>query len=94
MRTTFGYEVIDQKFLKFATTEELQVLAGQETLRTYVQKAYPGFQWHRNAVVLGKRLEQVVSGELKRLMVFMPPRSVQPACQPMERSLQSHRACA
>ncbi len=34
----------------------------------------PRFQWYRHLQVLGRCLERVAAGELKRLMVFMPPR--------------------
>ena len=68
---------LDAELLKYATPEErteLMRLAGIDDLRSYVAKSKPDFQWYRNCVVLERRLEEVVAGTLKRLIVFMPPR--------------------
>ena len=51
-----------------------KLLAGINDLETYTARAFPAFQWWENARVLARRLEQVASGEIKRLIVFMPPR--------------------
>lgn len=45
-----------------------------EDFKSFVRTAKPRFQWYRHAQLLGDALEQVVAGQLKRLMVFMPPR--------------------
>jgi predicted phage terminase large subunit-like protein len=44
------------------------------TFREFVDRVYPKYQWYRHNVVLGNALQRVADGELKRLMVFMPPR--------------------
>lgn len=44
------------------------------SFRDFVSRANPKFVWYRHNVVLGKALQLVADGEIKRLMVFMPPR--------------------
>lgn len=44
------------------------------SLIEFVDRAYPRYQWFRHNLVLANRLQQVADGQLKRLMVFMPPR--------------------
>lgn len=44
------------------------------TFREHLRNSNPRFEWYRHTAVLGGALEKVVSGEIKRLMVFMPPR--------------------
>lgn len=44
------------------------------TFRQYVDKVRPGYVWRKHNRILGRRLQQVADGDLKRLMVFMPPR--------------------
>lgn len=40
----------------------------------FVEVANPNYEWHGYARQLAAQLERVASGDLKRLMVFMPPR--------------------
>lgn len=42
--------------------------------KTFVSKADPRYEWYKHCEVLGHVLDRVASGEIKRLMVFMPPR--------------------
>jgi len=44
------------------------------TLKQFTREVHPRFKWYRHVEVLGDRLERIVSGDLKRLMTFMPPR--------------------
>lgn len=44
------------------------------TFREFVDKAYPRYQWYRHCEVLCNVLQRVADGDLKRVMVFMPPR--------------------
>lgn len=44
------------------------------TFREFVAVVRPTYQWYRHCEVLGDVLERVASGEIKRLMIFMPPR--------------------
>lgn len=44
------------------------------TFREFVAFVRPSYQWYKHCVVLGDVLEKVASGEIKRLMIFMPPR--------------------
>jgi hypothetical protein len=44
------------------------------TLRDFAPRADPRFRWWRHVEVLGDALERVVAGEIRRLMVYMPPR--------------------
>lgn len=44
------------------------------TLRQFASEVNPRFKWYRHVEILGELLEQVVAGDLKRLMIFEPPR--------------------
>ncbi len=44
------------------------------TLKQFATEVNPRFKWYRHVEILGELLEQVVSGDLKRLMIFEPPR--------------------
>jgi predicted phage terminase large subunit-like protein len=44
------------------------------TFIEWVSKVKPSYQWHRHCIVLANALQRVADGELKRLMVFIPPR--------------------
>lgn len=53
-----------------------QLIAGlpPASFRSFVNHVSPhGFQWLRHVEVLADAMERVASGDLKRLMVFMPP---------------------
>src|SRR5262244_218685 len=42
--------------------------------REFVSKVNPRYRWYRHCEVLAAVLQRVADGEVKRLMVFMPPR--------------------
>lgn len=44
------------------------------SFREFVDKVYPKYKWYRHCIVLANVLQRVADGELKRVMVFMPPR--------------------
>ncbi|MBD2437352.1 phage terminase large subunit [Nostoc sp. FACHB-110] len=44
------------------------------SFREFVDKVYPKYKWYRHCIVLADVLQRVADGELKRVMVFMPPR--------------------
>ncbi len=44
------------------------------SFRQFVDRVRPGYRWFRHCVVLAGVLQRVADGELKRVMVFMPPR--------------------
>src|SRR6266849_3613729 len=44
------------------------------TFREYVSRAMPSYRWYRHCELLESVLERVMAGEIKRLMVFEPPR--------------------
>jgi len=44
------------------------------TLKQFAREVHPRFKWYRHVEILGEKLEAVVSGQIKRLMTFMPPR--------------------
>lgn len=46
----------------------------QVSFRSFVAKANPRFVFYRHCELLSDVLEKVASGEIKRLMVFLPPR--------------------
>lgn len=43
-------------------------------LYDYAGLVYPGFRWFPHTTVLGEHLQRVSDGEIRRLMVYMPPR--------------------
>lgn len=51
-------------------------LKNREThgFQSFVEKVNPRFVWYQHCSVLGSVLERVASGELKRVMIFEPPR--------------------
>lgn len=56
---------------------EVQALLAQlppQDFRGFVRSVKPRFQWFPHAALLGDAFERIVAGQLKRLMVFMPPR--------------------
>lgn len=44
------------------------------TLKQFVSKVYPRYEWYRHCEVLANVLQRVADGKLKRVMIFMPPR--------------------
>lgn len=53
---------------------ELRRRRRELTFREYVERVRPSFRWYRHCVVLADVLQRVADGEIKRLMIFMPPR--------------------
>ena len=51
-------------------------LKNREThgFRSFVEKVNPKFVWYKHCAVLGNVLERITTGELKRVMIFEPPR--------------------
>lgn len=60
--------------------ETLQALANRPadepppSFREFVGRVRPGYRWYRHCEILAAVLQRVADGELRRLMVFMPPR--------------------
>lgn len=61
--------------------EALELISGEDgqgafegTFRDYIKLVSPRFQFYKHINVLIDNLERIVEGELKRLLVFMPPR--------------------
>jgi hypothetical protein len=46
----------------------------QKTFMTYVNHVYDGFIVGRHHKIIAEKLERIASGDLKRLIVNMPPR--------------------
>jgi hypothetical protein len=46
----------------------------RRSFRAFVDHVYPRFKWYRHCRVLADVLQRVADGEIKRLMIFMPPR--------------------
>src|SRR5881392_1902122 len=51
-----------------------QVRTQEVGFRSFVGKANPRFVFYRHCDLLADVLEKVATGEIKRLMVFLPPR--------------------
>ncbi|WP_375496246.1 phage terminase large subunit [uncultured Nostoc sp.] len=54
--------------------EQADVATPILSFREFVDKVYPKYKWYRHCIVLANVLQRVADGELKRVMVFMPPR--------------------
>src|SRR5688572_4691682 len=50
------------------------VEANALTFREFVNKINPRYRWYRHCEVLADVLQKVADGEIKRLMLFTPPR--------------------
>ena len=48
--------------------------AAQKSFMAYVQHVYDGFIVGRHHKIIAEKLERIASGDLKRLIVNMPPR--------------------
>lgn len=57
-----------------AELDALLTVPGPASLKAFTAQVNPRYQWYRHCDVLATSLERVASGELRRLMVFMPPR--------------------
>lgn len=44
------------------------------TLKTFCQRAAPALLWHQHVAIIADVLEQVERGDLKRVMIWVPPR--------------------
>src|SRR5947199_2701990 len=44
------------------------------TFIEFVKLVKPNYQWYKHCLVLAAVLQRVADGEIKRLMIFMPPR--------------------
>lgn len=55
-------------------TDELDALvSAPQTFREFVDAARPGFEWYTAQRIIADKLEQVARGQIRRLMVFLPP---------------------
>lgn len=60
--------------MKREKLRRLEAANRSETFREFVVRAAPKYRWYRHCEVLAAVLQRVADGEIKRLMVFMPPR--------------------
>src|SRR6185312_9038752 len=67
MTATFGAALATASRERFARHSTL-------SLREFAQRVNPRYRWYRHCEVLASVLERVATGELNRVMVFMPPR--------------------
>lgn len=44
------------------------------TLQSYAAKVAPRFTWHQHCDIIGRVVDRVISGELRRVLIFCPPR--------------------
>ncbi len=66
-------ELIEELEARFGLTEE-QGDRPFLTFRQFVDKVFPRYKWYYHCQVLSDILQLVADDELRRLMVFMPPR--------------------
>jgi predicted phage terminase large subunit-like protein len=46
----------------------------RESFKTFATRVKPDLQWYQHVEAVGSTLQRVADGEIKRLMIFMPPR--------------------
>ena len=67
-----------ENFADAAAVELGLNLAGNQekklSFREFVSKYFPSYRWYKHCEVLVNVLQRIADGELKRVMVFMPPR--------------------
>lgn len=66
-------QLLQQQMAAMAIPAEKE-LGRRLTFREFVDLVRPGYQWYRHCVSLADVLQKVADGELKRVMIFMPPR--------------------
>jgi predicted phage terminase large subunit-like protein len=54
--------------------QQKTVEAAQLTFRQFIEKHNPRYRWYRHCEALADVLQKVADGELKRVMIFTPPR--------------------
>jgi predicted phage terminase large subunit-like protein len=59
---------------KRSTDPAVEPIASLPAFKQFVSKANPRFQWYPHCERLAQVLIRIANGELKRVMVFMPPR--------------------
>ncbi|MBD1995245.1 phage terminase large subunit [Leptolyngbya sp. FACHB-541] len=69
---------LDEVRIRAAVELELRRRREEErrslSFREFVNRVYPRYQWYRHCEVLANVLQRVADGNLKRVLVFMPPR--------------------
>jgi predicted phage terminase large subunit-like protein len=74
-RTAFDAASFSTALLEDLTPFRAPEAAGEAlSFRAFVDLVRPRYQWYRHCEVLAEVLQQVADGQIKRLMVFMPPR--------------------
>ena len=70
-----SYRVVQQAAQE-AAVRELAIRQQRErmTLERYAVQVDPHFRWYRHVQVVGEALERVVAGDLRRLIMTIPPR--------------------
>lgn len=60
--------------IKIRAAAELELRGRIGTFQSFVSQVKPNYSWHRHNLVVADCLEKIQSGEIKRLMIFEPPR--------------------
>lgn len=53
---------------------EIRALRERKSFRCFVERVRPGYIWYRHCELLAAVLQRVADGEIRRLLIFMPPR--------------------
>lgn len=64
-----------QQVAKPSTGGDAEAVASRESLEAFVTRTKPDFEWNWHHRVICKYLEKLESGEIRRLLVFCPPRA-------------------
>ncbi len=78
MRQSLGAKIPSQFYQNEAVRRlaqrKLQQLQTSATFQAFVRKVNPRYQWYRHCEIIASVAERVASGELSRVMIFVPPR--------------------
>lgn len=72
--TTMTIDEKRKRVIRRARAEKRRRTAARSSLLDYAQYVYPGYMIGNHHRLLAEKLDRVRTGELRRLMVFMPPR--------------------
>lgn len=67
-------QLIEELETQFEIVEEIPTERVILTFREFVDQRYPKYKWYRHCEVLCEVLQRVADGDLKRVLIFMPPR--------------------
>src|SRR5262245_56429052 len=74
LRSFTGYKPTKQFVFSKRSNAQTASKKRSQTFRDYITDISPRYRWYRHCEVLADILQRVADGQIKRLMVFEPPR--------------------